>query len=161
IAERLTELKTTSALNEAVEPEPSVMLSNLKFDNASGLNPDRKLTGSVAFRQLKPVDGSVGLRLTYMAGEDTQVSYYRFGSLPGKKGTVDFAFPPLKQEARAANGPLPVVVELCTIPRDRGARATVRSNSVAALLRVAERAGAEAEEEQQPPPRVRPPGAGS
>jgi len=142
IPELLTEFKTTSALDEVVEPVPVVIVDSLRFDNASGLDARRKLTGSVTYQKLKALDENLGLRLTYMAGEYTHTRFYRFGrGLAGDKGTLDFSFPPLQDEANTLGGPVPAFVELCSFqgPAQRG-KVVVLSNSVPALLNIGKRA---------------------
>jgi len=161
IPELLTEFKTTSALDEVVEPVPAVILDKLKFDKAFGLDGRSKLTGSVTYQKLKALEGTLGLRLTYMAGEYTHTRYHRFGQgLARDRGTLDFSFPPLHVKDNSLGGTVPVFVELCSFksPDQRG-KVVVLSNSVPALLYISDRGDRGEEEEQQPPPAVSAPKA--
>ena len=132
IPELLTEFKATSALDEVVEPAPAVILDKLKFDNASGFDDRRNLTGSVAYQKVKGYEGMLILRLTYMAGEYTHTRYQRFDQgLSEDKGTLDFSFPALHVEANPLSGTVPVFVELCSFKGPgRPGKVVVLSNSV-------------------------------
>lgn len=138
IPELLTELKITAPLDEVVTPVPRVLLDNLKFDNASALPARQKLTGTVAFRTGRALEGDLGLRLTFMAGEYTYTRSYGLAhQLPGEQGVLNFTFPPLQGRTYRVSGLVPVFVELCTFSGERR-KATVLSNSIAALLNIGE-----------------------
>ncbi len=140
IPELMTELKITAPLDDVVMPAPRVLLDNLQFDHAVTIAARQKLTGTVTYRRRATLEGDLGLRLTFMAGEDTYTRAYRLArDLAADKGELAFSFPPLQGASYQVHGVVPVFVELCSFsgapPR---ARATVLSNSVAALLHVRE-----------------------
>jgi hypothetical protein len=140
VPELMTEVKVTAPLEEEVTPLPCVILDKLQFDSATALPGRQKLTGTVAFRRRAAVEGDLGLRLTFMAGEYTYTRSYRLDrDLPEDKGLLNFAFPSLQGATYQVNGVVPVFVELCvfSVPGPR-VKATVLSNSVAALLNIVE-----------------------
>jgi hypothetical protein len=147
IPELVTEFKTTAPLGDQLEPE-LVTLEKLQIDSASGVDPRRKLTGSVIYRKRGELRGPLGLRVTYMAGEYTYTRSVRLGRpLDEEKGTLEFSFPPLHVDKQTLDGVLPAFVELCAFPEPR--KAVVLSNSLPALLHVMKEGTAE---EQQAPP---------
>jgi hypothetical protein len=150
-----TVVKITAAQDEVVEAAPVANLDNLQFDNAARFDGSRNVSGAVTFRQLGAFEGHLALRLTYMVDDLTRTRYYPVDRDPAAgKGTLSFSFPPVHEEGNTTAGPLPVFMELCTFhnPERRG-KVVVLSNSVPALLIIAEGASGEEElEEQEAPP---------
>src|SRR5206468_2711212 len=106
VAARQSVLDVTARQPQEYHPRQLVVLSGLHLDPA-GLGGRQRLTGSVAYRELGPVSGTLALRLTCVRGKNTRSLYTYFdGKKLNKDGVLKFAFPPvLRGDEEAPAGP--------------------------------------------------------
>jgi hypothetical protein len=133
-AEGVCGVKNFSAGEDLRRRAPRVLLSGAVLDGADRLFPERRLTGSVAYRILGRWRGPCALRLTCYFGMRRRAVFMDRDRLPeAERGTLSFTFPPLGQPHEVTPGPDVVFVELVT--QDSG-RTVVESNAASAPVRV-------------------------
>jgi hypothetical protein len=115
---------------------PRVRLSGLKIDHPEHIDPDKRVTGSVAYEVTGPtVAPPFAIRLSFYlekAGRRMVALWSKRQTLEGS-GRLQFNCPPLGTREIRPRGPLILFAEICTDP---DALTVVESNTAAVLVEV-------------------------
>jgi hypothetical protein len=123
-----------SKLSDRYRPAPRLLLSDLHFDAAPDLDPDRPTAGSVTFKGPLP-EGRYALRLSHFPDGRRRSQFLYPGKFSVSGDTVSFAFPSLHAAGTKSTGPLVLFLDVCSFTEREG-RTVVESDCVADLVRV-------------------------
>lgn len=113
-------------------------LSDLKVDGAAGLDPGKKISGSVTFQRKTKDAGQFALRGMVLRGNRWTTAFIRLpdAALAQERATANFSLRSLKETGLTTDGPAMLVMEMVTLAGpDGNAKVTVVSNAQVVLIR--------------------------
>jgi hypothetical protein len=122
------------------DPTPPLKVQSVKFDNPDSVDGSKPLTGELTCEIVGTLPNQPAVRVSRMAGGTTQSGFSYPDNLKGSGVvTVKFSVPAVNSDSdkKKYYGPLPVLVDVCTIKQDGGnVDMRVISNTIAKLITV-------------------------
>ena len=131
---------TTSQGGAKRESNPLAIVQSVKFDNASNVDGSQRLSGEFTCQIVGRLPDSTAVRVSYFSETGSRSCFAYPENLNGSGlVTVKFSVSPVNSSSdkKKYQGPLPVIVNLCTV-KQQAANVEVRivSNTIAELVTV-------------------------